>query len=202
MPKIFISYRQDDSKWPADRICQIIRSRLPRTDVFIDVDDIPLGVDFAEHIDARVAQCDVMLVLIGPDWLGASSGNNRRIDHVDDFVRREVSSAIKQGVRVVPVLLDGASMPMDLELPDEIKALSRRNGIEIRRRSFDPDLERLLTGIGVPPAPPTPKPNNQIVNWLIALGLLVGVAAAAIDAMSLIDRSPKADEAEKAPPAN
>jgi hypothetical protein len=154
MAKVFISYRRDDSQWPADRLYEALKSHIknPDRDVFIDVDDIPLGVDFRTHLDSKVAQCEVLLALIGPRWLDARSddGGTRRLDDPNDFVRIEIASALRRGVPVVPVLLDGTPIPQAETLPEDLKALSWRNGVEVRRLSFESDVQRLIRGLGLP----------------------------------------------------
>lgn len=145
MPKIFISYRRDDSQYQADRIRGALTRILPKRDVFIDIDNIPTGVDFVDHVDKQIAQCDVLLALIGPGWIA----NAQRLANPKDFVRIEIASALKRGITVVPVLLDGATMPREDQLPDDIKPLIRRNGADIRRSSFDSDTQRLISRLEV-----------------------------------------------------
>ena len=153
MEKVFISYRREDSQWPADRIYEALKrcTENPDFEVFIDVDGIPLGMDFHEHLDAKVAQCDVLLALIGHGWLEAKDANTgaRRLEDSNDFVRIEIASALKRNIPVVPVLLDGAQVPNSEELPEGLKPLSRRNGVEIKRVSFKADIERLVKGLGL-----------------------------------------------------
>lgn len=120
----------------------------PKRDIFIDIDNIPVGVNFVEHLDSQVRQCDILLALIGPDWLDARNPKNgqRRLDDPKDFVRIEIASALKRGIPVAPVLLDGAAFPNEEELPDDLKALVLRNGVEVRRTSFDDDVDRMIRG--------------------------------------------------------
>ena len=167
MAKIFISYRREDSEWPAHEIYNAIRRRVhdPKEDVFIDVDHIPLGVNFKDHINGKVAQCDVLLALIGRGWLNVRDPQTgeRRLDNPDDFVRIEIASALESGLKVVPVLLDGTPPPREVELPDDLKELSLRNGIEVRRLSFEADVERLLAGLRLHAASESPEasPNRH-----------------------------------------
>jgi outer membrane protein OmpA-like peptidoglycan-associated protein len=153
MSKVFISYRREDSQHQADRLHAALKSYVPdpEQDIFIDVDNIPLGVDFSAHLESKVAQCDVLLALIGSDWLSICDAKTgaRRLDDPQDFVRVEIASALKRGVAVVPVLLDGAAFPVVQDLPDDLKPLARRNGVELRRLTFDADVERLTRGLGM-----------------------------------------------------
>ena len=152
MAKIFISYRRDDSQYPADLLHKALAPHVdnPKEDIFIDVDNIPLGVNFVEYLDEKVSQCEVLLALIGPRWASATDERgNRRLDNPEDFVRIEIASALKRGIPVVPVLLDGAPVPRAEDLPDDLKELAVRNGEEIRRASFDGDAERLIRKLGL-----------------------------------------------------
>src|SRR5579871_2253926 len=115
MPKIFISYRREDSKHAVGRLHAALKRHVanPKRDIFIDIDNIPKGVDFLDHLDRQVAQCDVMLAVIGKDWLNAGGGlmGRRRLDDPKDFVRIEIASALKRGIPVVPVVLDDTPLP-------------------------------------------------------------------------------------------
>ncbi len=196
MPKIFISYRREDSQWPADKLYAAIKPLMadPEHDVFIDVDNIPLGVNFAQHIESRVSQCDVMLALIGRDWIDARSPQTgaRRLDDPKDFVRIEIASALKRGVAVVPVLLDGAQVPAAADLPDDLQELSLRNGVEVRRLSFEADAvylfrklgllgatENLATAVHARAATPHPIKGRGLATVAIALTALAAVGIAA-----------------------
>lgn len=146
---IFISYRRQDSQWPADRIHRALKQSPGRLSIFLDIDSIPLGVDFVEYLDQQVGKCDVMLVVIGPGWLEASnpSTGGRRLDDPHDFVKIEILAALRRGIPVVPILIDGTAMPTAVQLPQEISSLATRNGIEIRRTTFDGDIARLIKGL-------------------------------------------------------
>jgi outer membrane protein OmpA-like peptidoglycan-associated protein len=178
MPKIFISYRREDSQYQADRLHQALRKHVanPRQNIFIDVDNIPVGVDFVEHLDAQVAQCDVMLAVIGPTWLNAGAGQlgGRRLDDPKDFVRLEIASALKRGIPVAPILLDGVAMPREDQLPVDLKPLARRNAVEIRRASFDADTERMIRGLnlGRPGARAAPSGGAKWLAPVLALLVL------------------------------
>ncbi len=189
MAKIFISYRREDSQHQADRLHTALSRKIPKRNIFIDVDNIPVGVNFVQHLDQQVAQCDVLLALIGPDWLEAKNPQTggRRLDDPKDFVRIEIASALKRGIPVAPILLDGAPFPQEHMLPDDLKALTLRNGVEVRRLTFDADTERLVRGLDLArvaaaankPAPAsTPlttgagKGNASWVGPTVALGLL------------------------------
>jgi hypothetical protein len=105
MSKIFLSYRRQDSAGITGRISDRLRVHFGNDAVFMDIDNIPFGVDFREHIAAEVGQCDVALAVIGPRWSGKTKAS-RRIDDPKDFVRIEIESALQRGIPVIPVLID------------------------------------------------------------------------------------------------
>lgn len=150
MAKIFISYRREDSQYQADKLHSVLKTYVndPRHDIFIDIDNIPFGVDFVEHLENKVAECEVLLAVIGDRWWNEDDTTGApRIDNPKDFVRIEIAAALSRGVPVVPVLLDGASMPSEDALPEDLKPLARRNGIPVQRTSFDTDVARLVSGL-------------------------------------------------------
>lgn len=153
MAKIFISYRREDSQHQADRLHAALARKIPKRNIFIDVDNIPVGVDFVQHLNQQVGQCGVLLALIGPDWLEVKNPQTgqRRLDDPKDFVRIEIAAALKRGIPVAPVLLDGAPFPPEHRLPEDLKALTLRNGVEVRRLTFDADVERLVRGLQARP---------------------------------------------------
>jgi hypothetical protein len=115
---IFISYRRDDSASWAEGIYDRLIRRLEREQVFIDVDRIPAGAEFVGYLRDRVGASDALLVVIGQNWLSS------RLDDPDDHVRIEIETALARGIRVIPVLVDGATMPRPDALPDTLKALA------------------------------------------------------------------------------
>src|ERR1035438_7042962 len=127
MFKIFISYRREDSEHIAGRLYDRLEPHFGRDNLFMDVDTIPLGVDFREHLDQAVGQCDVLLAVIGDHWLnvcvedGPRKGK-RRLDDPTDFVRIEIVSALDRGISVIPVLVGKASMPGEADLPDCLRS--------------------------------------------------------------------------------
>jgi hypothetical protein len=113
--------------------------------VYIDIDAVPLGSEFAEGISRAVASCDVLIALIGSGWLqAADSGGQRRLDDPDDFVRREIESALAQGVVVVPVCVQGAGVPRAEDLPPSLAALTRRQGFHLSDAGWQDDVRRLI----------------------------------------------------------
>ncbi|MEB3210797.1 MAG: CHASE2 domain-containing protein [Leptolyngbyaceae bacterium] len=147
--RIFISYRRSDSSSEAGRIYDKLAPVLGSENIFKDVDDIPYGVDFVEHLSRAVAQCDALLVLIGQTWLKATDAQgNCRLDDMHDFVRIEVASALKRDILVIPVLLNGTEMPASEDLPEDLKPLTRRNAVQVRQDpDFHRDMQRLITNL-------------------------------------------------------
>ena len=142
--KIFINYRRDDLSSTAGRLHDRLAQTFGRKNLFMDVDHVPAGVDFVEHLHRQVAACDVFLAIIGPNWLDAKDGDGRRrFDNPDDFVTVEIAAALARNIRVIPVLVDGARMPKADKLPDAIKPLVRRNAVEVRNTNFGRDAEAL-----------------------------------------------------------
>ena len=135
--QIFISYRREDSSAWAGRLSDRLKNHLPSNKIFMDVDTIDPGVDFVEAVEEVVSACDVLIAVIGNRWLTSSDRRGtRRLDIPEDLVRLEIATALKRGIRVVPVLVEGATMPAAGELPDNLKALVRRNALEIGHTRF------------------------------------------------------------------
>lgn len=145
MPKIFISYRRDDSQYVTDAIYSEMCKHFGNENVFLDVDDIPPGVDFPEFLAGEIASVDAVLVIIGQDWARIIE---ERAEQLDDFVRIEIESALEQGKLVIPVLVKNASMPNFSDLPKSVHPLQRKNAVPVRRHpDMERDCERLANGI-------------------------------------------------------
>jgi hypothetical protein len=141
--RIFLCYRRDDSGVIVGRIYDRLAREFGDDNVFKDIDNIPFGVDFVDHLDREVQKCDVLFAVIGARWLDA------RLDDPNDFVRIEIASALHRTIPVVPILVDGAQMPRADQLPEQIKGLARRNGTMVRHDpDFHSDLTRLLARLG------------------------------------------------------
>jgi hypothetical protein len=162
MPKIFISYRRDDSAGMAGRLYDRLEARFGRDNIFMDIDAIPLGVDFRDYLQHAVGQCDVLLAVIGRNWFGRNPEGARRLDDPKDFVRIEIEAALARGIPVIPVLIDKVPMPAESELPSSVATLAYRNAILVDHgRDFHGHVDRLIRGIEwlfQQGATPTPKP--------------------------------------------
>lgn len=181
--RVFISYRRGDAAGYAGRVSDRLTDELGQDALFMDVDAIPLGSDFVKVLREEVGKCEVLLALIGRNWLDAQDGQGRRrLDDPDDFVRIEIATALTRGVPVIPVLFDGVAMPKGASLPDNLKDLAHRNGLSVRHEAFHADLDKLIgalkgafTGfdrgpdpaaaaVGEPPAPAAAAPASAPVN--------------------------------------
>ena len=144
--KIFINYRREDSIATAGRLADRLAETFDRDNLFMDVDNIPVGINFDEYLKSQVAACDVVLSVIGPNWLNAKDeANQRRLDKPDDFVAIELAAALARNILVIPVLVDGTRMPKASELPDSLKPFALRNAIPVRNTNFGSDTEQLIT---------------------------------------------------------
>jgi uncharacterized RDD family membrane protein YckC len=143
--RIFVSYRREDTAYPSGWLYDRLAERFGVAQVFKDVDSIEPGDDFTEVIANAVGSCDVLLALIGDRWLTATdSAGKRRIDDPDDFVRLEIEAALARNIRVVPILVSGASMPGVKDLPPSLAKLAHRQALELSPDRFNTDLSRLL----------------------------------------------------------
>ena len=143
--RVFLNYRRDDASGHAGRLYDLLAARYGADRVFMDIDAIPLGSEFGETINRAVASCDVLIALIGRDWLEArDEGGHRRLDDPDDFVRREIESALAQGVVVVPASVQGAEIPRAHELPPSLAPLTRRQGFQLSDLGWQDDVDRLI----------------------------------------------------------
>jgi uncharacterized membrane protein HdeD (DUF308 family) len=143
--KVFLCYRRDDSAAFAGRVQDRLVQEFGRDLLFMDVDAIPLGANFATVLRDAVAKCEVLLAVIGPHWLDArDDAGVRRLDDPNDYVRIEIGAALQRNVPVVPLLLDGAKVPKANQLPVDLKELAMRNGLDVRHGSFHSDLDKLV----------------------------------------------------------
>jgi hypothetical protein len=143
--RIFISYRRNETAYPAGWLFDRLAAHFGAAQIFKDVDSIELGDDFVEVITAAVGSCDVLLALIGDQWLTITDADGRRrLDDPDDFVRLEIEAALARHVRIIPILVDGARMPRPDELPAGLAGLVRRQALELSPSRFEYDTSRLL----------------------------------------------------------
>jgi Tol biopolymer transport system component len=222
--RIFISYRRDDAAYPAGWLFDRLAERFGKEQIFKDVDSIELGEDFVAEIGEAVGSTDVLLAVIGEKWLTVlDERGGRRLDDPEDFVRIEIEAALRRKVRVIPILVEGASMPREEQLPPSLTALARRQALELSPARFSSDTSKLLTVLEraladartaeelertrrAPPAgPPPPKPPRRRralmgrPRLLVGLGVAAVVLALLVGAIVLLsgddDRSPTGPQA-------
>jgi WD40 repeat protein len=147
--KVFINYRRDDDQGSAGRLYDRLRAEFGDERLFMDVEGhIKGGDDFVDVLRAQVAECDVLLAIIGQRWLtvGDEAGG-RRLDNPDDWVRVEIEGALETGKRVIPVLVGGAEIPRAESLPGSLRPLARRQAIRITPERFHADASGLVAQV-------------------------------------------------------
>jgi len=150
MGAVFINYRREETSGEARALFNDLVARLGENSVFMDVDNIGLGRDFRQVIQQRLASCELMLALIGKNWVGAKNqSGRRRLDDTGDFVRLEIEAALKRNIPVTPVLLQGAQMPSVDELPESVRDFAYRNGFEISHNRWESDVQEMIKRLGL-----------------------------------------------------
>ena len=146
--KVFISYRRGDAAGYAGRVSDRLSDELGQDALFMDVDAIPLGSNFVKVLREEVGRCQALLALIGRGWIDArDEQGRRRLDDPDDFVRIEIATALARDIPVIPVLFDGVVMPVADRLPDNLKELTHRTGLNVRHEAFHSDLDKLVSAL-------------------------------------------------------
>ncbi|MEM7058575.1 MAG: TIR domain-containing protein [Pseudomonadota bacterium] len=174
MATIFINYRRQDSRGTTFALREKLLKYFKHNELFLDIEGLGGGEDFVNALANTVSLADVMVVVIGAEWLEARDDDgNLRLHQDDDFVRIEIASAIAQDKKILPVLLEGTEMPSADDLPDDLKELARRNAAELRLNRIDDDARAIAQTLKklVPSKGLTQK---QLV------GAIAGTAAAAL----------------------
>ncbi len=186
MSKVFISYRRRDSADVTGRVSDYLRSVLERDEVFKDVDAIDYGDDFREVIKEAIGQCSVFLAVIGDSWLNIEDNEGqKRLEQPNDPVRIEIATALASDVRVVPVLVRGATMPGPDELPEDLRPLAGKNAATVRPDpDFHSDIKRLARSLQV-------ASRRKLYGGLIALGAVLAL----ILAWWLLPKPPRSESA-------
>jgi len=148
MPKITISYRRSDSSAITGRIFDHLTAHYGEASVFMDIDNIPYGIDFRSHIHDTLQHTDVLIAVIGTNWLGVNAAGVARMAEKTDPVRVEIETALARQLLIIPVLVDGAKMPDSTELSPEFGNFAFLNAAEVTSgRDFRSQMERLIGAI-------------------------------------------------------
>ena len=143
--QIFINYRRGDDPGFTQALFARLESAFAADQLFMDIDSIEPGLDFVRVLEEQVDKCDVLLTVIGPNWLEPDDETgSRRLDNPDDFVRIEIESGIRLGKRIIPVLVNGADMPSADHLPESLRPLARRNAVRLTHERFKADVSALI----------------------------------------------------------
>jgi hypothetical protein len=144
-PSIFINYRTSDEPLAAALLDSELSARFGADSVFLDHRSLGAGTPFAAALRTAVRHCDVLLVVIGPRWLGATDEHGRRlIDQRGDWVRTEIAEAYQAGAAVVPVLVGDVARLSRAALPPSIRALAGNQYLRLRPRERRADLDQLI----------------------------------------------------------
>ena len=145
MANIIISYRRSDLAAIAGRVRDRLAQYYGTDAIFMDIDSIPLGVDFRRQIQEAVTKNDILLALIGPKWIGAKKAGTSRIGDDNDPIRVEIETALNEGIPLIPVLVGGATMPKSSALPESLQKLCFLNAAEVDDgRDFHQHVDRLI----------------------------------------------------------
>ena len=139
---IFVSYRRDDAAGHAGRLADRLVEHFGRNRIFVDIDSISPGEDFVTVIENAVGSCEILIAVMGQKWL--SAGGTGRLDNPSDYVRLEIATALRRDIRVIPVLVQRASMPKQQDLPEDLAKLTRRNAIELSDHRWANDVDQLI----------------------------------------------------------
>lgn len=189
---VFVNYRREDTRSAAERLYESLSHEFGEDNVFMDVDALEPGADFVDAINERVRKCHVMLAVIGPRWLTVTDERGRRrLDAPDDFVRLEIETALRRGIRVIPVMVDGAEMPRADELPGTCEQLARRHGVYISESHWRSDVRGLVAALRKIAPPPeevtAPSPARRRPSVRMGRGArLVAAAVAAAVAVAVL----------------
>jgi len=172
MSGVFLSYRREDSAGFAGRLADRLEAEFGAGSVFRDVDDIRPGEDFQQAIDSQLRSVDAVLVLIGPRWLEARIDGARRLDDPADFVRQEVATALASGKQVIPLLVGGALMPGEADLPAPLAGLARRQAVVLSDGGWQGDVARLVASLR-PLLGRRPGAAENSRRWLVGGAVLL-----------------------------
>lgn len=145
--QIFVCYRREDAAGHAGRLRDRLAAVFGDSQVFLDIDQIGIGEDFVERTVSVVESCRALLVVIGRHWLDSRDAEGRRrLDNPDDYVRLEIRAALRRAPQlvIIPVLVQGATMPRNEDLPADLQPLSRRNALTLPDERWHTEIGHLI----------------------------------------------------------
>ena len=174
MAGVFISYRRQDVQSAAGRLADSLERRFGKAQIFRDIETIQPGVDFVEAIETALSSCSALLVVIGPRWANCVDEADRpRLKNANDWIRIEIATALRRGIRVIPVLVEGAPPPDEADLPDDLKPLARRQALTVADERWDYDMGQLaaaLESVGVHAASVQAPPVHTVPTHVPLVG--------------------------------
>ncbi len=214
MPGIFLSYRREDAGGHAGRLYDELQAHFGAQNVFRDIDTLLPGADFVDHIEEAIGAADVVVALIGRDWVSATGATGqRRLDESEDYVRLELEAALGRGIPLIPVLVRNATMPRRQELPDALAPLTRRHAFELPDQHWPFAVKALLAALEryvSPKADGTPederrgdeRERSRMHSFLTSAPALLGALATLVTAITglIIVFRPDDDGPGPAPP--
>lgn len=176
MAKVFVSYRREDSEAITGRLCDRLKQAFGSDQVFVDIDDIPLGKNFVELIRETLKECQIVLVVIGRKWPGRHVKGRSRLEDPNDFVRMEMQLALSTSMAILPILVAGARMPAAADLPEDVRAISNLNAAPLDAgRDFHQHADKIISAIGAIVAQ-VAEGDSQSMNALTPLAVSHQVA--------------------------
>ena len=169
---IFISYRRKDTSGHCGRLYDRLIDHYGENRIFMDINDIKPGLNFVDEIKTAFNSCNMLIVLIGQEWLVKTDNNKSRLDDTSDFVHIEIATALEKKIITIPVLVQSAPMPQAQDLPEQLKPLASFNAIELSDSRWNEDVDRLIGAIEELTAKPH-KSKKVLKLFLILFSALV-----------------------------
>jgi CHASE2 domain-containing sensor protein len=168
--RLFVSYRRADSEASAGRLADALGRQFGARRVFLDTASMPLGLEFMRVLESQVARSDVVLVIIGPSWASLSNERGVRLHQEDDPVRFELVHAQQAGKRIVPVLIESASMPNAESLPEELRFIFDYTFHPVRNATFASDFDALVDGVLGRNRGRVATELDRLIAWVLGAG--------------------------------
>jgi len=179
--RIFINYRRDDVGGVAGRLADSLDRYFGRGRVFRDVDHIQAGSNFEQVLHETTRGADAMIVLIGPRWVSAADAQGRpRLNNPEDWVAREIATALERGISVYPLLVESAVMPRPEELPEPLRPLVRYNAMSISDQRWQADVTRLARVVAMDVPGSAAERTLVAVQWVVSIALFLAIAGTAV----------------------